>query len=338
MVSGFVDYSSDVGMNRAEVRAGYNMVLSKYATGYSNAEFKGYYLSPFAKVPARSGIVIAFDDSAFEVVEDDRADGGPFNEIQDGYEGRPFSLKNKGFAYKVPVEFEQEAQRANIDLGQRATNSLMNRSALNVEIEQATMARNPANYNGMVTALSGSSQFNDPSSRPDQIIETAKLAIASKIGRKPNVMLGGEQVTSALRTHPLIRANFQYTSSAAITEEMLSVYFNVQRYVSGEAVWKNPATGTTQFIWGKDLILAYVNPKAFNGNGKDGQITYSPDNNIDRMAEPSKFYTYVLEDVPKVTNPFWWEMNDSWYYKIRYERGHYVTGIDSGYLVQNAVA
>jgi hypothetical protein len=330
-----VDFARE-GMNRAEVKAGYNMILSTYATGYTNAEFKGRYLFPFAEVPARTGIIIQFDDAAFVPAEDDRADGGPFNEIQDGYEGKSFSLRNKGLAYKVPVEFEEEAALANINLGKRASNSLMRRSALNIELEQAKIARNPANYNGLVVALSGTSQFNDPASRPDQIIETAKLAIASRTGRKPNVMVGGEQVTSALRTNPLIRANFQPTSSMAITDEMLAQYFNVERYISGEGVWRNSATGNLEFIWGKDLIIAYTNPKAFGG--QDGRITYSADNDVDRMAEPSKFYTYVLKGVPKVSNAFWWEMNDSWYYKLRFERQHFVTGVDSGYLIQNAVA
>jgi hypothetical protein len=199
------------------------------------------------------------------------------------------------------------------------------------------MCRNPSNYNGLVTALSGSSQFNDQGSRPDQIVERAKLAIASRTGRKPNVMLGGELVTSALRTHPLVRSNFTPTSSAAITDDMLAQYFNVLHYVSGEAVWRNPATGLLEFIWGTDLILAYVNPKAFEGAEK-GRITYATSNDIDRMAEPSKFYTYVLKGSPKVSNPFWWEMNDSWYYKIKFERQHQNTGMDSGYLIQNAVA
>jgi hypothetical protein len=325
------------GMNRLEVKAGYNMVLSTYATGYTNAEFKGRYLSPFAEVPARSGSVIQFDDSAFDPAEDDRADGGPFNEIQDGYEGHPFSLRNKGLAYKVPLEHEEEAATANINLGKRASNSLMRRSALNIELEQARMARNPANYNGLVTALSGGSQFNDQGSRPDQAIETAKLAIVSRTGHKPNVILGGEQVVSALRTHPLVRANFQPTSSMAINDEMLAQYFNVSRFVSAEAVWRNKATGAKGFIWGKDLILAYVNPKAFEGDA-DGRIPYTVNNDIDRMTEPSKFYTYVLKGVPKVSNAFWWEMNDSWYYKIRFERDHHVTGMDSGYLIQNAIA
>lgn len=325
------------GMNRAEVKAGYNALLTTYATGYTNAEFKGRYICPFAEVPNRTGNVIQFDDSAFDVAEDDRADGGPFNEIQDGFEGFPYSLRNKGLAYKVPVEHEEEAATANINLGKRASNSLMRRSALNVELEQARMARNPANYNGLVTALSGTSQFNDQGSRPDQVVETAKLAIASRTGRKPNVILGGEQVVSALRTHSQVRANFQPTSSMAITEEMLAQYFNVKRFVSAEAVWRNKVTGNLEFVWGKDLILAYVNPKAFEGN-EDGRIPYTTNNDIDRMAEPSKFYTYVLKGVPKVSNAFWWEMNDSWYYKIRFERQHYNTGMDSGYLVQNAVA
>lgn len=327
------------GMDLLAAKAGYNMVLSTYATKYSNNNFVGKYVSPLAEVPVRTGTIINFDDSAFQTYEDDRSYGGPFKEIENGYAGSPYRLTSHGLAYKVPIEFEEEAQFANIDLGKRAANSLMQAEALNIEVEQSKVIRNPANYNGMTIALSGTSQFNDPSSTPDQVIETAKLAIASATGRKPNVMLGGEKVTSALRTHQRVRNNFVYTSSASITDEMLAQYFNVDRYVSGEAVWRNPATGLLEFIWGNDLILAYVNPKAFQG-GPDaqGRITYSTDNDIDRMAEPSKFYTYVLKGQPKISNPFWWEMNDSWYYKIKFERQHYTTGMNSGYLIQNAVA
>jgi hypothetical protein len=324
------------GMNLLEVKAGYNAVLSSYATGYSNPEYKGGWISPFAEVPFRTGSIIEFDDSTFNTYEDDRAVGGPFNEIQTGYASRPYQLRNKGLAYKVPIEFQEEAEVASIDLGKRATYSLMNAEALNIERERARMARNPANYNGLVTALSGTSQFNDQGSRPDQIVETAKLAIASRTGRKPNVILGGELVTSALRTHPQVRANFTPTNSSFIDEEMIAQYLGVQHYVSGEAVWRNPVTGSLEFIWGKDLILVYVNPKAFVG--EKGRITYATSNDIDRMAEPSKFYTYVLKGAPKVSNAFWWEMNDSWYYKIKFERDTQNTGMDSGYLIQNAVA
>lgn len=325
------------GMNLTQVKAGYNALLSDYATGYTNAEFKGCWLSPFAEVPFRTGNVIEFDDSIFNSYDDSRAPGGPFNEIQFGHRGRPFNIENKGLTCKVPEEFEEEAATADLDLGKRASTALMGAEALNIELEQARIARNPANYGGNVISLSGTSQFNDPTSKPDQITEQAKLAIASTSGRKPNVAFGGMRVTSALRTHPQVRSNFTPTSSAAITDEMLAQYLGVDYYVSGEAIWKNINTGVLDFIWGKDLIFACVNPKAFTGAEK-GRIPYVTANGVDRMAEPSKFYTYVLKGQPKVSNPYWWEMNDSWYYKIKFERQTQNTGMNSGYLIQNAVA
>lgn len=325
------------GMNQIEVMAGQNTLLSSYATGYTNADFKGRWICPFAEVPTRTGSTVEFDDSTFNSYDDSRAAGGPFNEIQTGYKGLPYSLEIKGLLYKVPIQFQEQAATANIKLGKLATNSLMQAEALNIELEQARVARNPASYNGNAIALSGASQFSDPSSRPDREVERGKLAIASTCGRKPNVILGGELVTSALRTHPQVRSNFTPTSSAAITDEMLAQYFNVEHYVSAEAIWQNPITGLRQFVWGRDLILAYVNPKAFVGD-KKGYIPYATANGIDMLGEPSKFYTYVLENEPRVSNPYWNWMNDSWYYKINFERQTLTTGMNSGFLIQNAVA
>jgi hypothetical protein len=323
-------------MNVRDVRAGDNRVLTSLANGYTNAEFVGKYLSPMAQVPDRTGKIVKFDKSVFARYNDDRAPGGAFNIIESGYEDGSYNLKNKGLLYKVPIEFQEEAERSSISLGRIAQNSLSNAEAINIEIEQMEMATNPANYGGLTAALSGTSRFDDPASRPGLLVRDAMSDVARRCGRRPNLILTGPDVTDALAMNPDVRNQFHQTNSASITDNMLKEYFGLPRegrYLTGEAVWEKP-DGATDFIWGKYFILAYVNPIAL----RSGELPYSANGQIDRLTQPSKFYTYVLRNNPAITNPFWDEFHDSWFYKIKFEREHQTTGIDSGYLLSTVVS
>jgi hypothetical protein len=326
------------GMNVRDVKAGDNRVLTNLANGYTNAEFVGKYLSPFVKVKSRTGLVISFDKSTFRRHKDDRAPGGPYNIIEAGYESDPYSVKNKGLMYKVPVEHQEEAAQASINLGMMAQSALSDAEALNIELEQRDMAINPANYNGSTAALSGTDRFDDPTSTPGLLVRDVSSDTARKCGRRPNLILTGPDVTNALAVHPDVKQQFHQTNSGSITDDMLKEYFGLPkegRYITGEAIEEvNPATGETDFIWGKYFILAYVNPAAL----KSGEIAYTANNNLNRITQPSKFYTYVLDGNPTVSNPFWDEFHDSWFYKIKFERSTENTGIDSGYLLSTVVS
>lgn len=322
------------GMSTLATRAGDNRVLTSHACGYANDEAVGLYLSPLVEVQDRTGIRVEFDDSRYEQFNDDRAPGGDFNIIQAGYEGKTYTVKNKGLAFKVPTEYQEEAEKVSISFGLVAQDALSNAESLKIEVEQMQVATNTANYGTLTSALSGTSQFSDPASRPGQTVSSLCAQVARACGRRPNLIISGYDVTESLRWNADVRSQFQYTSSASITEEMLARYFSVDHYKTGRMVWRNPATGQTEFIWGKFMILAYVNPAAV----RSGRLPYSANSQINRITQPSRFYTYVLKDRPSISNPFWWEMSESWFYKIKFERTHEVTGINAGYLIRNAVA
>lgn len=318
------------GMNTSSVKAGYNAILTNVAHGWMNDEFVGKWICPFADVTSRSGSIIKFDDSAFERYNDDRAPGGPFNVIETGYESTPYVLRNKGLAYKVPEEEAEEAQTAGITYGREvAQPALSQAESLNVEVEQATMLTNTANYGTLTAALSGSNRFDDPASNPGDIVRSALSACIAR----PNVILAGAEVTDALVTNPVVKAQFHPSSSAAIDDEMLARFFGVAKYVTGRARWRNPSTNTKDYIWGKNLIAAYVNPRALNS----GRLPSSPVPGVSRKS-PSAFYTYCMDGHPRISNPWWDEFHDSWFYKIKWERNHYVTGVDSAYLLQTCVS
>lgn len=318
------------GMTTTSVKAGYNAILSNLAQGHTNNDFVGKYICPLVSVTSRTGLVFRFDDSAFERYNDNRAAGGPFNVIEVGYDSVPYALANKGLAYKVPEEEQEEAANAGIQYGRDVAQPALSQAEdLNLEIEQMQLVTNTANYGSLTAALSGTDRFDDAASKPSEIIMDAmNLCIA-----RPNVILAGPEVADALKRNPEVKAQFQPTSSASITETQLATYFGVEKFLVGRARWRNPSTNTKDFIWGKNLIMAYVNPAALNS----GMLTASPGAGVNRRT-PSAFYTYVMNGQPRISNPWWDEFHDSWFYKIKFERGHYVCGMESAYLLRTVVS
>jgi hypothetical protein len=324
------------GMNVADYRAGDNRLITGLAQRYVNDEFVGKYISPFAPVLDRLGSIARFDDTLFEQFADDRAPGSMYNQIETGYTGVPYKLLNKGLTFPVPVEFQEEAARVSIDLGMIAQNALSNAEALNIEIEQRNLVATAGNYaGGSTVTLSGTSQFSDAASNPGLTVRTAMSAAAQLVGKRPNVILAGAQVTDTLMSNPDIQKRYYPTSSGVIDDAKLADYFGVQKYVTGRAVWRNPATRNIEYIWGKSMILAYVDPRAL----ASGTVNYGTvENSTDRMTMASAFYSYVLKGHPIISNPYWEESRDTWFYKIKWERGHFATLPGAAYLIQAAVA
>lgn len=99
---------------------------------------------------------------------------------------------------------------------------------------------------------------------PRQDVETGKLAIQAATGFKPNVLVLGPRVLSALRSVAQVTDQFKYTSSDSIDEDMLAGFFGVDRVLTMGAVYTSTvegnATQTTDFMAGKHALLAYVAP------------------------------------------------------------------------------
>jgi hypothetical protein len=74
-------------------------------------------------------------------------------------------------------------------------------------------------------------------------------------------------------------------------------------------------------VWGKDAILAYT---AIGGVADAGRPSYG--------------YTYRLQDMPVVEEPYQDRSTRSWIYQIADEVVPVIAGADAGFLIQNAVA
>lgn len=300
-------------------------ILSSHARGYRNLEFVADALFPRVSIPNRSMRVLKFGKESFRMVNTRRAPGADKKRIQYGYADDPVSLVQDALEGVVPIEHKQEAEKVpGIDLGAGAINMVMDVLDLGLEYDSAQLARAAASYDANhKLALTGADRWSNAASDPEEDVNTAQENIRRSIGRYANTLLLGPTAFKGLKRHPNIKDRFKYTGRESITESMLAAFFDVKRVVVGKGVYLAETAADTAMasdIWGDDAILAYV-PEAGN--------TYQV---------PSFGYTYELMGYPEVEVPYFKRENDSWIYPMKVERKPYITGIEGGFLFQNAGA
>lgn len=299
-----------------------DQVLTKVVQGYKTPESVGHYLFPRVTVTKSGGQVVQFTDKDFIVYQTQRSRGANTKRIDIGFEGKPYSLELHSLEGKVPREDLRDADAISptLKLGVRATNKAMRGIMLPLEVQQATMARNPANYpDGNKTALSGTSQWTDGGSDPFGDIENAKDAIRQKTGSDANIMVLSPVAFKALKTHPAIAKRLTITADGkSITTQMLADLFELEQVVVGKAVKFNEETGKVEDVWGNDAILAYVPTSA----------------EFDRET-PAFGYTYGMEGHPFVETAYYDNNAKTWFYPVTDERVPVIAGIHAGYLISN---
>ncbi|MCE8004228.1 major capsid protein [Billgrantia ethanolica] len=308
-------------MNNRQVRV-IDPILSNVAQGYAHPERVGFALFPRVPVRQRGGQIIEFGRDSFKRYKTRRAPGASTKRVQFGYEGKPFALVQDALEGQVPWEHMQDANQVpGIDLGTEATNEVMDIMSLSLEIEQARIATDPNNFSANnKDTLSGTDQWTSSESDPAKQIREYREAVRSIIGLRPNVMEVSAHGFNALCEHPKILERFKYTSSDSITAEMLAKLFNLRRLVVGEAVYMEEGSDTMVDVWGNSATLAFV-----------------PEQISSRRA-PSFGYTYALEGHPIVEEPYNDRNTKSWIYPVTYDRSPVLSGIESGFLIQDVAA
>jgi hypothetical protein len=297
-------------------------ILSTVVQGYQHPEHVGSALFPRVTTRTTGGKVIEFGRESFKLYNTARAPGGAVKRMTFGYEGKPFALENHALDALVPREHLREAEEVpNIQLATEATTDVMSVMSLILENQQATLARDAGNYAASnKVALAGTDRWNDyANSDPIGDVEAARAAVRAKVGLYPNTMLMGADVFDKLKHHPAIVDKIKYTQTGVLTEELLASIFSIGRVVVGKAVAVNDADEQID-VWGKDVILAYV-PTVITG-----------------LRQPSYGYTYTMDGHPLVETPIWDGTHRSWVYGMSYERAPVLSGVESGFLIQTAVA
>lgn len=301
-------------------------ILSTQSRGYTNQEFIGTRLLPWADIPNRSMRVIRFGRDAFRrYVDTRRAPGAATRRLTFGFESDPIALKQEAVEATVPDEIGADASSVpGIDLAAVSIRGVQDIIGLGREVEIANLVRSPAIYaagNRADLSAGGKKKWTAADSDPGADIRAARDAVRRQIGRYPNVLAIGPDVYNALVAHEGIQERFKYTSSESLTPVLLAKYFDLDEVIVGKAVAlpegandKTPAND----VWGKDAILAYV-PR---GEGN--------------FLVPAYGYTYRLSGYPLVEQPYYERPVKSWVYPVTEEYRPYVTGAEGGFLFQNA--
>lgn len=310
-----------MGMNTSQARV-IDPALSEVAQGYRHPEHVGNVLFPRVPVLAHGGKIIEFGRESFKRHKTRRAPGTNTRRIQFGYEGKSFVLVQDALEGMVPLEHLQDANQVpGIDMGTVAVNEVMDILSLALEIEQAGLATNPANYgiDNKIT-LSGTDMWSDPNSDPAKQVREYREVVRTKVGMRPNVMEISAGGFNALCEHPKILERFKYTSSDSVTADMLAGLFNLRQLVVGEAVYMDEGSEEMHDVWGNAAVLAYVPER------------------IGTHRTPSFGYTYAYEGHPLVEEPYVDRNAKSWIYPVTYDRAPVLSGIESGFLIQDLVA
>lgn len=301
-------------------------ILSNHARGYRQGNLIGRVLFPLAPVPAYGGQVIEFGKEAFRLYNSKRAPGAATKRIDLGYAGKPYTITPSALEAKVPRELMKDAtQVPGINLATRAVNTVLRSLQLEHEVACATAATTLANYpvSNRVT-LAGGTRWTQAGSTPVSDVMTGREAIRAAIGMYPNVLVLSAKTFRALKTNADILGRLSTSATKVVTEDLLATIFEVAQVVVGTATVATGSADTLGDVWGNDAVLAYVAPDG-------GDLGANAE-------EPAYGYTYHIEGMPAVEEPYWDQNAKSWIYGVSFDNTPVLAGMAAGYLLKDAGA
>lgn len=314
-------------LNPSQAR-GVDPVYTDVARGFSSDQSPvADLLFPRVPVGQRGGKIIEFNAESYRLYNTATAPGADIKSVQFGYATRDFALVDRKLNGKVPKELMEEAAAVpNLNLAEVAIQGVANLMAREREQICAALATTAASYaTENKTTLSGTDQWSNPTaSDPFAIVANGREAVRKKTGKRPDKMVVGPEVRTALAKHEKVLTRLRGGKGAdgrdqtPATLEQLSALFELQ-VVEGDMQYHNGSAFVD--IWGKFALLAYTATK----RAQD-------------MGTPSYGYTYQLQSRPVVLEPYWHDGQESWLYPMRDAFQPYMVGPDSGYLISAAVA
>lgn len=315
-----------MGQMTPSTARGIDPILTTVAQGYENASLVGMNLFPQVSVGQRGGKILSFGKEAFTLFNTSRAPGSKTNRIQVAYSNSSFALVDKSLEALVPFELQHEAEAVpGINLASASIFATQSSLALELEVAQANLATTAANYQAANknTALTGTTLWSDATnSDPIGNVEAAKDAIRAAVGRRPNTMIIGPKVLTALRQHSKIIDRTKYTGRDVPTVELLAGLFGVDRVILGDSIYAD-ASGAFVDVWGKNAVLAFTEMA--------GPV---------ELGTPTFGYTYRLTGYPFVEVAYQDRNAKSWVYPVTdaYQPAIVSASGGAGFLISPAVA
>ena len=281
-------------------------------------------LFPIVNVGQRAGRIIEFGAEDFLLANTARAPGANTMRVTYGYTSGSYSLTDHSLEAVVPREVLEEGMAGpGINHASVAIARVKAQVDLVREKEAADLARNAALYpSENKVALSGTARWSDlANSDPVADVAAWREAVRAAIGIYPNVAVIPPAVLAKLRIHPKIIDRFKYVMPGVPTEQILSDLFEIERIEIGKRIYRTAAASANIDMWGKDVILAYVDVSS-----------------MAEMGSPSYGYTYQLSGYPFAEPMYEDRSAKSFIYPYTDARAPVLTGVTAGFLAQTVVA
>lgn len=319
-------------------------ILTDIVHGPLNAEFVGMNLFPPVSVSVAGGKVTTFGREAFRKYRTRRALSATRTRLTFGYEGKPYTLYED--SCEVPLDLREIRDTRitpGLNIGEEAVMFGMDVMGLQVELEQAELATNAANYatNNKI-ALTTGSKLGDSGYNLPKEFKDYKMAVAREIGRQPNVAVFDLPAYNAATENPAVvdRLKSEGATTMTINRDALAAVIEIPNIFVGESIWFDSA-GESQFVWGEgNVILAYVPENALT---LQGPSRYVPNGTLSRRT-PSFGYNYTMDGHPMAEESYDERQSNSEIFPVVYERASVLTALaeDSeliigGFLVSNGV-
>ena len=233
--------------------------LTDVSIKFNNSEFIHDKIFPTVTVKKQSDLFFMYGKENFKAVNDERAPGDEartiFSTLSTGqYFCRAHSLKDK-----VPDEVKDNADtpiEPEVDATENVTERLLLNKEKRVKACVHSISAGVTVTNKWDSTLGGA---------PDKEILAGVAYIHSKVFKIANKIIIPYQVAVALTTNPVIKEIVKYTmnilqiGSAILLPNPL---WGMEVLIAGAGEnTQNLGQGETlSYVWGKDVILAYVNP------------------------------------------------------------------------------
>jgi len=238
-------------------------VLTNISLGYPNNGMVGDVLFPAVRVRKQSDLYYEFGQEHWLPEDDYRAPATPAIEIPGlTVSTNPYFAKEYALAIPVADE-ERENADSPLDPDKDGTELVTNKLMLRREQRIQTLVQTAANYNASHTVtLSGTSQWSDyVNSDPIGIVKTGIRQIHSALFMEPTVGIFPYEVMTQLEDHPDFIERIKYSQLGILTAELIAALFGLPKIVVPGIGYDSGVPGGTQtlgYLWGKDVVLAWV--------------------------------------------------------------------------------
>ena len=238
-------------------------ILTNISIMYRNAAYVGTQIMPIVPVKKKSDIYYIYNSKAdrFRIPKTLRAPKTDSRTVDwkvttDGYVCDEHALND------LIDDIERDNADKPLNLEVDTVEFLTDILQLSLEMRIKTMIEASLDANAPTNGVW--SDYDTETIDPIADIEIAKAAIHAAIFRDPNVLLLGKAVYDKLKHHPKILELIKYSQKGVLTTDLMASLFGIEKVIVGKAGYNTAKEGKTavlNYLWGKNAILAYVEPK-----------------------------------------------------------------------------